>query len=360
MAHLEYMSPPAITRPSAAGCEPLPFTAMNIVVLVAGGLTETLQAAPLLRSLRAGAPSAHITVATPSRAGDVATRLPVADAVVALRALDHLPTPGSWLRAWVQLRRRRVDVVVVCSPRRRDAALAYAIGAPRRVGVSRLTTGFFFSDHLPRSGGNNAAVWVELAATLGIHGPQPTADFTPRAGALARVETLLADAHVDTERILVALAPGVSNADAAGVAPRDLTWAPERYAHLANQLALRHGAAIVLIGPESDRAAVNATLVDLGAPHLDLCGELDIDETAALLTRCDLLVCSDSPLLHLAAAVGTAAVGVFGPTDGRRRGPYGPAHRVVQAMPELTGRRHPGRVDSIRVEDVLAGIEAAL
>jgi hypothetical protein len=58
--------------------------------------------------------------------------------------------------------------------------------------------------------------------------------------------------------------------------------------------------------------------------------------------------------------VGTPTVGLFGPTDGRRRGPYGGEHRVVQALPP-PGRRQDwpdqALMDRIRVDDVLAGIE---
>ena len=84
---------------------------------------------------------------------------------------------------------------------------------------------------------------------------------------------------------------------------------------------------------------------------------------AGVIARCDLLVGSDTPLLQLAAAMGTPTVGLFGPTDGARGGAYGPAHRVVQALapPRYDdGVVNQASMDQIRVEDVLAGIEATL
>jgi ADP-heptose:LPS heptosyltransferase len=168
--------------------------------------------------------------------------------------------------------------------------------------------------------------------------------------------------------MMIALVPGNGFADPLpAVSPRALSWDPERYAHLCNQLGHRHGAGIVLLGSGEDRGFVDAMLLDVETPPLDLCGELaGLDEAAAVLERCDLLICGDSPLLHLAAAVGTPSVGLFGPTDGRRRAPYGEQHRVVQAVPEPNGsHKHiPGLIDQpslrqIRVDDVLAGIEVA-
>ena len=108
-----------------------------------------------------------------------------------------------------------------------------------------------------------------------------------------------------------------------------------------------------------------AAAVDIAGPHADVTGQLDVLGTAALLGLCDLVVSGDSPLLHLGAAVGTPTVGLFGPTDGRRRGAYGDEHRVVQAVP-LPGHHHAlhhtsgGSMEQIRVEDVLAAIETAL
>src|ERR1039458_3908857 len=159
-------------------------------------------------------------------------------------------------------------------------------------------------------------------------------------------------------------APGPAPADLPSPASRTTAWEPERWAHLPNQLATRHGAAIVFVGAAEDEAAATTAATDIAAPHADFTGQLDVLGTAALLQRCDLVICGDSPPLHLAAAVGTPTIGLFGPTDGRRRGAYGAEHRVVQALPQHRGHHlmsgPDGMMEQIRVEDVLAAIETAL
>lgn len=103
--------------------------------------------------------------------------------------------------------------------------------------------------------------------------------------------------------------------------------------------------------------------MDLRADATDLVGEIDLPTLAGVLARCDLLICTDTPLLQLAAAMGTPTVGLFGPTDGTRGGAYGRAHRVVQAQTPPRYENSPqgtATMDQIRVEDVLAGIEASL
>ena len=103
--------------------------------------------------------------------------------------------------------------------------------------------------------------------------------------------------------------------------------------------------------------------MDLRAAATDLVGEIDLLTLAGVIARCDLLVGTDTPLLQLAAAMDTPTVGLFGPTDGARGGAYGSAHRVVQALrpPRYEdGTERAASMDQIRVEDVLAGIEATL
>ncbi len=156
----------------------------------------------------------------------------------------------------------------------------------------------------------------------------------------------------ETAALLVAIAPGLGFADD-DVAP----WSAERFAHLANRLASRHGAGVVLVGDPRDRDTAEAMRLDLAAETVDLCGEADLATTAAVIARCDLLIATDTPLLHVAAAVGTASVGLFGASDGHVRAPAGGQHRVVQALPN---GRATGSLDRIRVDDVLAGIESAL
>ncbi len=88
-------------------------------------------------------------------------------------------------------------------------------------------------------------------------------------------------------------------------------WPDKRWPHFAQLVErLADRAAIVVVGDAADARAFDTP----EAPHVDLAGALDLIETAAVLEACDLLVCNDSGLLHLAEAVGTPVVALFGPT----------------------------------------------
>lgn len=325
---------------------------VNIVVVVAGGLTETLQAAPLIASLSA-ATGEPALLACPPSAVSVASGLAGADVVLPVRGLGQRPTLAGLARLWFQLRRRRLDVALVCSELASVRAAVYLAGVPRRVGCTAGASDLLLSDRVRcQRGESRTRAWRRLAGALHLSGGPAGAYYTPGAAAASVAEQVLLSRGVGDGRLLVAIAPGAGFADG-----RVAGWSTERYAHLANRLAARHGAGVVLVGDDRDRAAAASMRDDLAADTVDVCGELDLLATAAVIARCDLLVAADTPLLHVAAAVGTPSVGLFGPTDGRRRAPAGREHRVVQALPNGAG---PASLERIRVDDVLAGIESAL
>ena len=321
--------------------------AMRIAIIVAGDEAETLQATPLLGTLRSAFPDAWIGLAHPAVATGVVPGITGTDATFAIRALDR-PSPAlATARLWFQLRRMRCDVAFICGrdPGLRLAVFLNAIG--RRIGEAHGPSSVLLSDRLTASSTDNSArTWTRLATLLGVSRLRnlPHYAVTPELAQIAQQR--LVGGGLDDQHLVVAIAPGRSRWHE--------KWNPERFAHLGNQLARRHGANVVIVGSEDDRDDAAAVRIDLAAPHIDVCGELTVEETAAVLADCDLLVGTDSFLLHLAAAVGTSTVGLFHRGDRPRSGPYGREHRGVQSL----GSHWHRTLDAIRVDDVLAAIES--
>jgi len=338
---------------------------MRVLVVVWGRRVEVLQASPLVRSLAAGLPGSTISVACSPAAAPVARALEGVSEVLPLRGLDPGAPLLSGLAAWARLRRRRFDAAVVCGTAARVRWLVYLAGFARRVGAGGGLTAVLLSDRLSaRARENRAATWIRLAPLLGVTAERHEPRLEPGTDATRQASAHFHSSGIADGRLVVALAPGTGHAERGRTEPAPAAWDTENWAHLANQLAARHGAGVIFVGAAEDEEAVIAAQLDVAAPHADLTGQLDVLGTAALLQLCDLVISGDSPLLHLSAAVGTPTVGLFGPTDGSVRGPYGREHRVVQAVVPWHGHRrgyHPGgSLEQIRVEDVLAGIETAL
>jgi len=138
-------------------------------------------------------------------------------------------------------------------------------------------------------------------------------------------------------------------------------WHPLRFAQVATSLARAHNAVIVLTGTENDREIVRAVgeAIPGDVPVVDVSGRPSVLELAAIIERLALLVTGDTGPMHLAAAVGTAVVAVFGPSDPARYAPSTPHAHVVRidlpCSPCNRIRRPPARCVG-HVPDCLEGI----
>ena len=108
-------------------------------------------------------------------------------------------------------------------------------------------------------------------------------------------------------------------------------WPVERFAEVARRLMADRDATIVLTGSAADRPLVASVGQGLPAGRvIDVSGALDLPALGALLERLDLFVTGDTGPMHLAHAVGTPVVAIFGPSTPARYAPRGPLDRVVR------------------------------
>jgi heptosyltransferase-2 len=171
--------------------------------------------------------------------------------------------------------------------------------------------------------------------------PAPRLEVPEAAQARAR-ERLAAAAG----RPVVALLPGAARG-------RSKQWPPERFAEVGRRLVRERGVWPVVMGAPAERALCRAVAEGAGGDTLDLGGRTALTEWVALLGCCALAVANDSGGMHLATAVGTPVVAVFGRTDPGRTGPLGGRASVVRASAD--GARDIGRRDR-RAEAELAAL----
>ncbi|KAA5804585.1 glycosyltransferase family 9 protein [Alkalicaulis satelles] len=164
---------------------------------------------------------------------------------------------------------------------------------------------------------------IEAAAVLGLDADPPAPQLWVDA-----------QAEAEAERRLPGDAPVLALAPAAAAPFKE--WPAERFAALANALTgpggALQGARVAIFGGPGDKAVSDAVRSQITQAEVtDLTGALDLVEAAACLKRARLFVGNDSGLMHMAAAAGAPVLGLFGPTDERVYGPWGPKARCVRA-----------------------------
>ena len=126
-------------------------------------------------------------------------------------------------------------------------------------------------------------------------------------------------------------------------------WPAEYFARLVNELsAAHHGVRFAIFGGTDDRALGESICRALPDRCLDLTGRTSLGEMVEWLRRCELMVTNDTGPMHIAAALGKPVIGLFGPTDPRRTGPYGQLERALRhplpcapCMKDTCANAHP-------------------
>ena len=163
--------------------------------------------------------------------------------------------------------------------------------------------------------------YIAALQPLGVRATRRMPRLHPAAGHRSRAEALLEETGWDGKARLIGLAPGARW-------PAKM-WPEAHWAELVKQIRAEGLGFPVAVGGREDHALAERILA--GGPGANLCGRASILETAAALARCEVLVTNDSAPLHIATAVGTRVVALFGPTvRGFGFFPLGPRDVVVE------------------------------
>lgn len=112
---------------------------------------------------------------------------------------------------------------------------------------------------------------------------------------------------------------------------RTKNWPEECFVDVMNRLGKAKDTSFFLLGGPDEKAVCARIATEVDGVVVNMAGKSSLSETCSLLKEMDLVICNDSGPMHMAAAVGTPVLAVFGPTDHERTGPYGEANRVITA-----------------------------
>lgn len=325
-------------------------TAERILVVALAEIGDAVLLSPFLKSLRATAPGAQITLVVRPGVASLFVACPYVDEAVVYgpsvgRALRPLILPWR-ARAFAHqcLSQRRFDLAVI--PRWDTdhylaTAVAFFSGAPRRIGFSErvnprkavLNAGFdtLLTDIVPDSGDwHEVRRHASLISALGGTGAEDHLEAWPALADIARADEFV-HASTPTGGGLIALGVGASD-------PRR-RWPATRFAELASVLVNGWPERIVVIGAASDGEIARCISSRVGRRVTPFVPDRTLGETAALLRMCKLFVGNDSGPLHLAAAAGVPCVEVSCHPSGadprhhnapERFGPWGVPSKVLQ------------------------------
>ncbi len=290
-----------------------------ILVFLPNWVGDVVMATPALRALRAARPDARIVAVGRFASRAVLADTPWIDAFVADTSKQK-PKLRNFLRTLRAIRAENPTLAILMPNSTRSGILARFSRAKRRIGYARDGRGGMLTDRLtaPKDAAGKflpAAMidyYANLLEPLGLDVADRTMELPLPDGARQQADTILAAAGLNPAQPMGILNPGA----AFGTSK---LWPAERYAALADRLVTSHGAQIVINAAPNpnERRLANEVAEAMGGQPLLNFAEQDntLDLLKALCHRAALVVTNDTGARHIAAAMGSAVVTIFGSTD---------------------------------------------
>lgn len=320
-------------------------TAARTLIYAPNWLGDAVMAMPALQVWRRWNPGTSLTVLTKTALAPLWRMHPAVDEVMELG-----PGNAGTLLAARDIRARAFSDALILPNSFRSALIPWKAGVPRRRGFARHGRTLLLTERAqPRLAATHAHQCWENADILLGDGWWEGEGLPPPQLGLSRgdVHAACRAFRIPPDSLLVGIIPGAARGSS------------KRWPHFG-EAAARLAAEIerlrfVVLGTAAESGLCREVAARVGPAATCVAGGTTMPQFAALLAACQLVLCNDSGGMHLAAAVGTPVVAVFGMTDPGRTGPLGAGHAVVR-RDDVQGDRAISR-NSRDAQAVLASIE---
>ncbi len=296
----------------------------RVVVWKLSALGDVVLASPSLRAIRRRYSSSRITLVTGAAVYDLVARCPYVDEVVVYHPDKKDRGLMGQLRFAQRLRRMSFDVSIDLQNSRTTRLMAWLADISVRIGYNR--RGGRLLTHpvpLPSVPMSPVAHQAELLRGAGIPLDDESLELWPAPEDEQRVDQLLDEARYDPAKPLVGVHPGGS------ARWQTKRWDVARWAEVCDRLAAK-GYQVIITGDPSEQGLGHELLGLVHTTPIVAIGKTKLLQLACLIRRCHVFLCHDSAPLHLAAAVGTPTVALFGPTDPARHVNPSPKIAIVR------------------------------
>ena len=300
----------------------------RILIVRTDRIGDVLLSTPVIKAVREKYPQAFIAMIVSPYAKDIVEGNPYLDQVI---LYDKEGKHKSWSRTIKfarNLDKKRFDLAIILHPTNRVHLLTFLAGISRRIGYDR-KSGFLLTDritHTKERGEKHELEYnLDLLRDLEI-GVEDKNLFMPiKKESEEWVDDLFKQEGIKADDKLLAINPAAS-------CPSKV-WPPERFAEVADKLAQKYGFKIVLVSSSKDLLIAQCIIKNIRSSVISLGGRTSVSQLASLLKRCSLFISNDSGPVHIASAVGTPVISIFGRKQKglspKRWGPVGAKDKVL-------------------------------
>jgi len=301
----------------------------SILLLQLGDIGDVVLSFPVIRALRENFPQANLVVAVREKASELIEDCPWTDDVISInnnhrRWYQELIYQRDFLlRLW----KFKFDLTIDLRTGSRGAILTLLSGARQRIGFyafdgklwrNRTFTNIVF----PLANIHVAQYYLSLLFPFDIKTENiwPEIKITPEKQ--KRASILFRNKNIPSSRPVIAIQPFSLW--------QYKEWGMDKYVRLINRIQTEYNLSIIITGSSDERYRVNWVVKNCKHNVYNFAGKTSIGLLAAVLKKCGLFIGGDSAGVHIAAAVGTPTVSIFGPSSSAGWAPKGSQHFIIK------------------------------
>jgi heptosyltransferase-1 len=302
-------------------------TYKNILIVKLSAIGDVIHALPVVYALKQAYPEARITWVVEKPSYDLLTNNPYIDEIIIFDKPKFKSLSGLLLNGYKlarQLKSHKFDLTLDLQGLFKSAAIAYLSGAPKRlVYCNARELSHLISQRICGKHENSHVVnrYLDVPRHLGVKIDKVLFPIHTTEIEAQKAEAVAKHAGFRIDNPYVVLAPGTNW--------ESKCWPTTHFAKLADKLYDNNVIPVIIGGPNDVRLA-NEIMSNTKIPPIDLTNKTSLKQLAYIIKNAKVFVGGDTGPMHLAAAVGTKVVAIFGPTDPKRNGPYGEANVVLQ------------------------------
>ena len=285
----------------------------RILIVNVNWLGDTLFVTPFIRAVKESNPRSYIAILTHPRCQEVLTGNPHINDII-LYNEKHLLDKFSLIS---RLKSKKFDTAFILRRSLSRTMLLFLSKIQTRIGYNNKRAGFLLTKRVsaPEKNTHKVEYFLGLAKAMGIDTKNKNYEFFISEKDKERATVILSAEGIEADEDFIAINPG-GNWDLK-------RWPAENFAKLGDEIFTRLGSKIILTGAEKDIGLCrNISGFMKNKPAL-LCGKTDLKTLGAVFERAKWAISNDSGPMHIAVAVKTPVVALFGPTSPEVTGPYG-------------------------------------
>ncbi len=296
----------------------------KILIVNVNWIGDVIFSTPFIKTVRQNYPGSFIACLMHPRCVDVLKDNPRIDEIIVYDEEGIHKSLAGKLRLIAALKKKRFDIAFILHRSFTKALVTFLAGVKERVGYPTKKRGIFLTKtaEIPDEEVHKVEYFLNIARAYGMDARGVSYEFFIGDSDRKKINQFLNENGISGKDKLIVLCPG-GNWD-----PK--RWLKENFAALADLFIERLGAKVVISGANKDMGLAQDIKKMMKNEPVISCGKTDLKGLGALLERANLVIANDTGPMHLAAAMKTKVIALFGPTSPKLTGPYGEGnYRVI-------------------------------